>query len=208
VRFFIAAAAGSTVALLLFVLMNALISGEQTIDRSDLDGQIVDFIRMNPEEITQTKERIRPDEPDPPEDPPPPPPPMDVPESVLPTGVELAIELPDISLTSASGGGPYLGQWAPGALQDEGDVIPIVQLPPQYPRQAALDRIEGWVKLRFTILPDGTVADPVVLESMPRRTFDRSAITAILRWKFKPRISAGEAVAREAELTIDFTLPD
>jgi protein TonB len=50
------------------------------------------------------------------------------------------------------------------------------------------------------------VDDPLVVESQPRRLFDRAAIRAILRWKFKPRIVDGQAVRREAEQVIDFKL--
>ena len=45
-----------------------------------------------------------------------------------------------------------------------------------------------------------------LVEAEPRRLFDRAAIRAILRWKFKPRIVDGRAVSRDAEQTIDFKL--
>ena len=206
-RFFIAAGAGLSVALLLFVLMNALISGEQQIDRSALDGRLVDFIRVREEEIAQFKERVRPEEPPPPVEPPPPPS-ISVAESTRPAPVPFEIELPDIVVAAVTGAGPYLGRWLPGNEAPDGDVVALFQIPPQYPPEAVRDRIEGWVRIRFTILPDGTVADPEVLEAAPRRVFDRSAMTAILRWKFKPRIVDGQAVSRPAELTIDYSLPD
>ena len=60
--------------------------------------------------------------------------------------------------------------------------------------------------MRFTILPDGSVSDPAVIESDPPRVFNREAMRAILRWKFKPRIVDGQAVSREAEQTIEFKL--
>ena len=56
------------------------------------------------------------------------------------------------------------------------------------------------------IMEDGSVDDPVVVESEPRRLFNRAAIRAILRWKFKPRIVDGRAVKRQAEQVIDFKL--
>jgi protein TonB len=81
-----------------------------------------------------------------------------------------------------------------------------VRIEPQYPREALLKGIQGWVRVRFTIMEDGSVDDPIVVESEPRRLFDRAAIRAILRWKFKPRIVDGKAVRREAEQVIDFKL--
>jgi protein TonB len=115
------------------------------------------------------------------------------------------IETPDIDV-GFSGSGPYLGSWQAGDPASEGDVIPIVRIEPQYPREALLKGIEGWVRVRFTILEDGTVDDPIVVEAEPRRLFNRAAIRAILRWKFKPRIVDGQAVRREAEQVIDFKL--
>ncbi len=206
-RFFIAAGAGLSVALLLFLLMNTLISGEQSFDRNALGGNLVDFIRVQPDEITRTIKRERPEEPPPPEDPPPPPP-MNVADQTRPTAVPLDIELPDIVVPATTGSGPYLGRWSPGDVAADGGIIPISQIPPQYPREALLQGIEGWVKLRFTILPNGAVEGVEVLDSSPRRVFDRSATSAIQRWTFKPRIENGQAVSETGELTIDFELPD
>ena len=52
----------------------------------------------------------------------------------------------------------------------------------------------------------GSVRDPQVIDSKPPRVFDREAIRAILRWKFKPRVIDGTAVSRRAVQTIDFNL--
>lgn len=187
--------------------MNALISGEQQLDRRGLDGSLVDFIRVRDDEIAQLKERERPEEPPSPVEPPPPPS-IAIAQTERPAPAPLEIELPMIVVASSAGSGPYLGQWTPGDEAPDGDIIPLVQIPPQYPPDAARERLEGWVRLRFTIQPDGTVADPQVLDSNPRRIFDRSAVTAILRWKFRPRIVDGQAVSRPAELTIDYTLSE
>ena len=206
-RLFIAAGAGLTVALLLFLLMNTLISGEQRFDRSGLGGNVVDFIRVRADEITQIKERLRPEQPPPPEDLPRPPQ-INVADHSKPTPIPFELELPSLAVPASIGGGPYLEQWSAGDPAAEGDVIPIVRINPQWPREALLDRIEGWVEVEFTILPDGTVTDPVILNSQPQRVFDRNALRAVLRWKFKPRIVAGQAVSRRAVQTIDFSLSD
>ncbi len=207
VRFIIAAVAALTVALSLFLLMNTLISGEQRFDRSALGGQVVDFIRVRPDEIPETRERAPPEEPPPPEDPPPPKQ-INVVDESRPTPIPLNIELPNITVPASIAGGPYIDSWLPQGATTDGDVMPIVRIDPQWPREALLDRIEGWVKLEFTILPDGSVKDPVILDSEPGRLFDRSAMSAVLRWKFRPRIVAGEAVSRQAVQIIDFTLAE
>lgn len=205
-RFFIAAGVGVTAALLLFWLMHALISGDQEFPTADLNGGLVDFIRVREDEITQLKERTRPKEPPPPDRPPPPPQIRLSEQSDRPPPVALDIEVPNINVPVSTGNGPYLGQWSAGDPAAEGDVIPIVRIDPQWPREALLEGTEGWVEVEFTILPDGSVADPEVLRSEPPRLFDRNAMRAILRWRFKPRIVNGQAVERRAVQRIDFML--
>jgi protein TonB len=122
-----------------------------------------------------------------------------------PPPTPLDMETPDIDM-GFSGSGPYLGSWRAGDAAAEGDVIPIVRIEPQYPREALLKGIEGWVKIQFTIREDGTVDNPTVLGAEPRRLFNRAAIRAILRWKFKPRIVDGRPVSRIAEQVIEFKL--
>ena len=81
-----------------------------------------------------------------------------------------------------------------------------MRIDPQWPREALIEGTAGGVEFEFTILPDGTVEDPVVIDSEPPRLFDRNARRAILRWKFKPRIVDGQAVSRRATQRIDFVL--
>ena len=89
-----------------------------------------------------------------------------------------------------------MGSYAKASdFKGDGELIPLVRIAPQYPRNAARDGIEGWVKMEFTINKAGTVSDPKVLESKPRRVFDRAARRAILKWKFKPRVVDGKPVA-------------
>jgi protein TonB len=62
------------------------------------------------------------------------------------------------------------------------------------------------VEIEFTIEPDGTVSDPKIVASNPRRIFDRNAIRAIYRWKFKPRIVDGKPIARRATQRLEFNI--
>ena len=105
-----------------------------------------------------------------------------------------------------SGSGPFLGAFAAAGDQGDGDIIPLVRITPQYPRRAAIAKIEGYVTVEFTITPEGTVMDPRVIDAKPPRVFDREAIRAILKWKFKPRVVDGVKVARQATQTLDFSL--
>ena len=88
----------------------------------------------------------------------------------------------------------------------EGEAVPIFKMEPKYPRKAAKSRVEGWVKVEFTITEKGTVTNAKVVDSRPRRTFDRSAVQSIRKWRFKPKIVDGKPVQREASQVIEFKL--
>lgn len=185
--------------------MHTLISGGANALRSDDDAVSLDFIQVDQDEIENLRKRTPPPKPEPPKKPPPPPK-VTVSDPNRPQQQVPDIEMPKISLGIASGQGPYLGNWAAGDPSAEGDVIPIVTIEPQFPREALLNGIEGWVEIEFTIEPDGSVSNPRVIASDPRRIFDRNAIRAIYKWKFKPRIVDGKPVARQATQRLEFNL--
>ena len=204
-RYFASVIAGIFAALALFLLMHALIAGAPTIGDKDDNRANLDFVRVKQDQIEQVKERRKPPPPEKPKEPPPPPkltvtnndkPPPDMPP----------IDAPRVNVAMAAGTGPYLGGWSPGQQAPEGDVIPIVRIDPQYPREAALEGTEGWVKLEFTINADGTVGDVIVLDSNPRRVFDGNAQRALYKWKFKPRVVDGKPIARRATQTLEFKI--
>jgi len=82
------------------------------------------------------------------------------------------------------------------------DSAPLVRIEPTYPQRAAERGIEGWVLVRFTITPIGTVKDVVVVESNPPKVFDDAAVAAVSHWKYNPKIEDGVAVERRGVQTI------
>lgn len=76
------------------------------------------------------------------------------------------------------------------------DVRPIVRVPPRYPPEAASKGIEGWVRLSFSINEVGGVEDIEVIDSEPKRIFDKAAKRALSRWKYQPQIEEGQAIVR------------
>ncbi len=88
------------------------------------------------------------------------------------------------------------------------NVIPLVRIPPLYPPRALQLKKEGFVTMRFTINTDGTVRDIKVVQSEPPKLFESAAISALKKWKFKPKIENGKAVEQLGEQSITFTLGD
>ena len=203
-RFLASLLLGVAVTLVLFFIMQALIDSGDQAYRSDSDGQIMEFVRIKDDESLSLKDRRKPKKPEPPKEPPPPPK-MIVEKQVKPTMNKVKIDIPNIDLPTIAGGGPFLGNWAGNPLA-EGDVLPIVRIDPQWPREALVEGIEGFVIVEVIIAADGSVASAVVVESVTRRLFDRNVIRAVLKWKFKPRIINGVAVERRAIQRLDFSL--
>jgi protein TonB len=88
------------------------------------------------------------------------------------------------------------------------DVVPLVRVEPQYPMSAKQRGVEGWVELEFTITAAGTVANIVVTASNPGTVFNRSAVNAVSKWKYNPKIVNGTAVDRPGvRQRIRFELP-
>ncbi|MGB5589385.1 MAG: energy transducer TonB [Gammaproteobacteria bacterium] len=196
------------VSLLLFRFDSALINRPKNFDDDIARVKILEFIHVQPDEFVYSKERRLPKKPPPPDRPPPPPKvrvnsPTEIPQSMM------NMDMPDIEMGFGAGGGPYIGEYYGGRQNSnmpDGDVMPIVRIEPRYPRDALLRGLEGWVKVEFTITAEGSVTDAVVVASEPQRTFDRSAVQAVLRWKFKPRFVDGNAISRRAVQTIEFQL--
>ena len=189
----------------LFIFMYKLISSGDG-KANELDQ--ISGIRFGPVDIPDelvARQRQKPKPPPPPKEPPPPPK-MEVskPENVVQNMPKL--DIPNIENPMVGGEGIFLGNFAQVDKTAEGDVIPIVRIRPMYPRDAAIQGLEGWVKIEFTITEIGTVKSPKVIDADPPRVFNREALRAILKWKFKPRVVDGVAVERTATQTLDFSL--
>ena len=175
------AAAGGTVVSFASILLMALLiaTGEVSLDESNL-RKIVDVVMpvRDPELIDSVE---RPDEAEPEPD--------QLPPEV---DIENIEELLDQSVT------PNLNfkKRRSGVFMD-GSYVPIFQVPPQYPRRAAERGIEGCVVLKYAVTEVGSVRDPEVVQSIPKGIFDRAAIRAALRYKYKPLIRDGNAVEVE-----------
>jgi protein TonB len=59
-------------------------------------------------------------------------------------------------------------------------------VPPEYPKDALKRGIGGEVRVRMTLDADGKVKSAAVVNASPANVFDRAALDAVRRWRFKP----------------------
>jgi len=203
----VAAMAAAAVTFGLFLFMYQLISagGERRSELDAIAGIHFGTVEI-PDEIA-TRSRRKPPRPPLPEDPPPRPK-MAVSRTDQQVQNLPRMNLPDLDVPLVGGEGMFIGGFRQVVRNAEGDIIPMVVIRPMYPRDAAISGIEGWVKVEFTITELGTVKNPRVIDADPPRVFNREAIRAILKWKFKPRVVEGVAVERRATQIIDFNLDE
>ncbi len=188
---------GALVTIGLFMLMKSFIEPEDILPDEVLDAPAIEITRAQRDEEAQLRDRElqRPDT----QDEPPPPPPPAPQQSTRPDIGSSGIGLPSAGID--------LGNLSQGVVLDR-DPQPIVRIPPQFPRQAAQRGQEGWVIVEFTIATDGSVKNPTVVESSSR-IFEREALRAVARWKYRPQIVNGEAVERPGlRVTIEFELEE
>lgn len=74
---------------------------------------------------------------------------------------------------------------------ENAEATPLIRVNPLYPRRAAERGIEGYVTVRFMVGTTGQVVDPKIIASNPPGVFDRTALKAVRKWKYRPKIVDG-----------------
>lgn len=90
----------------------------------------------------------------------------------------------------------------PGALAvNEGEYLPIVKVPPEYPTTALARGIEGYCTVVYTVTETGTTRDvePVPGECVTKdgqstTVFDRASVSAASKFKYKPKVVDGKPI--------------
>lgn len=72
--------------------------------------------------------------------------------------------------------------------------VPLEQAQPDIPTNQFGWPLEGWVKVRYSVLSDGTTTDVRVVEAMPATLPTKSTVAAVQRWKFEPAKAGGEPI--------------
>jgi protein TonB len=198
VRFIIPLVLAGFVTFGLFYLMQSLIGVEGQLDDSE-KIKVVDFVRVKRSEEVKKKEREPPKKEEIDDTPPPPDFAMDQNQNMDGSGLGIGAAV-DTSMGLDTGGGFSMAS-------ADGDAVPMVRVPPQYPERALQRGIEGRVLIEFTISRSGSVKNPKVVAYEPSTIFNKAAIKAVKQWKYNPKIVNGKAVEQPGvQIAIPFRL--
>ncbi len=181
-RFTTAVAVGGAVTFgLLFMMQLLIATGEEAVtdtDRIRLD----EFVRVERNEVIETKKQ-KPEKPPEPEVPPEMPEPQN--SNQFDNSMSVSISAPstqvNLNVTGVAFG------------VSDGEYLPIVKVAPVYPSRALSRGLEGYVIVEFTVTQAGAVKDVTVVESTSS-LFERAAVEAAFKFKYKPRVIDGVAV--------------
>ncbi len=181
-RYAFSLALGAVVTFGLLFIMQLLIATGRGAITETRNFRIADFVRIERNEVIETKK-------DKPEKPPEPELPPDMPSPDMSSNLDnaLGISISAPTLTARLNVGRI------GFGVNDGEYLPIVKVAPIYPSRALSRGIEGYVIVEFTVTRTGTVRDVFVVESTSS-LFERSATEAALKFKYKPRVIDGEPV--------------
>jgi periplasmic protein TonB len=169
---------------------------------------------------------------------PPPPPPVIIPKPEVPRPPIVRVPVnaptptspPEILTADQADGdpipvGPPIEGAAPGPITagpavETGPVTPpappIVVQPrrlsgtePDFPERALRLNRDGYAILEFTVLPNGLISNPRIVEESPRNFgFGRASMAVVDDWRFSPRTVDGEARPYTARYRVTFRLQD
>jgi protein TonB len=186
----------------IFAVMSGMVSSDGAQNNNQGDQTVIDFIRLKQDSESRVKQR---DKKEPPKPKKPPMPPEQTAQQNMPMkqiAMRMSNITPDLSLANKS----LLGDAQIGMGFGDGDVIPLVRMPAQYPSKAKRRNIEGFVKARLEVNIQGTVDAVEIIDSKPRGIFERSAIRALYKYKFKPQIINGKPQPQSVTQTLEYTL--
>lgn len=83
--------------------------------------------------------------------------------------------------------------------------VPVRTVAPEYPSELRREGIAGIVMVKCTVDEQGNVVSTEVVKSS-HQAFEKPAIDALLKWKFKPARQDGAAIAMKVSIPIKFVL--
>lgn len=92
-------------------------------------------------------------------------------------------------------------------MTQDASAMALYRSQPNYPTDALVKGLEGWVLLKYDVDTSGALSNISVIDAEPRRVFDREAINALKKWKFKPAVTNGQPIASAAQtVKIEFNM--
>ena len=181
-RYAFSIALGAVVTFGLLFVMQLLIATGRGALSDTASFRITDFVRVERNEVIETKKQ-KPEKPPEPESPPEMPSPSNA--DAFDNAMAVSMSAPSLDANISIGG--------IGFGFSDGEYLPIVKVAPVYPSRALSMSLEGYVIVEFTVTRTGTVRDVSVVESTDT-VFERAATEAVLKFKYKPRVIDGEPV--------------
>ena len=192
------------ISLVIFYFMSALILPDSSLQKRAIPDTSVHFLMSGELDDLRIRDRKLPEKPKP-EEAPPSSPKLKI-QSTEIEKLELETKLSNLDLSELSDTGLMAGGIA--GSQDK-EAIPSFRVDPIYPRGAAMQGVEGFVILKFDISETGSTTNISVLQSRPPQIFNSSAIQALRKWKYKPKINEGKPVVQKnLKVRLDFKLED
>ncbi len=186
----------------IFAVMNGMVSSEGAKNGNRGEQTVIDFVRLKQDSESRIKQREKKEPPKPKK---PPMPPQQAAQQNTPMK-QIAMRMPNISPDLSLANKSLLGDAQVGMGFGDGDVIPLVRMPAQYPNKAKRRNIEGFVKARLEVNAQGTVDSVEIIDAKPKGVFERSAIRALYKYKFKPQMIDGKAQPQTVTQTLEYSL--
>jgi protein TonB len=179
-RYTVSFGPAAVVTLGLLLLMQALIATGRPAATNAMVHRLVEFVRVI-RDSPPIIERQQPDR---------------LPEPATP---------PERVVVTSGGDGPLVTVVRPaepdlrtggtvGFALADGEALALFRVAPTYPAAAIRQNLEGYVIVAFTVQRSGAVADVTVVESS-HRVFERAAVEAAAKFRYKPRVIGGEPTA-------------
>ena len=81
--------------------------------------------------------------------------------------------------------------------------VPVRTVPPEYPDELRREGVSGLVMVKCSIDEQGNVTETLV-EKSSNTAFEKPALAAVKKWKFKPAKQDGNPVAIKVSIPIKF----
>ena len=182
IRYVFGVVLGGVATFVLFLIMQSVIKSDRNA-LTEEKFRTLDIVRLEEDQELEIKQR-KPKPPPPPDEPPPDMPQPEFDSSDISQGVDIGMVEVNVDLNIGGVGG----------FSSDGEYLPIVKVAPVYPRRAQTRGIEGYVIVEFVVTRTGAVINPVIIESKPPGIFDRAALSAAVKFKYKPKVVNGEAI--------------